>query len=325
MRHNPRFRPLKATAGLLLLCGLTAIGTEAFAQGDTAPQWRITFENDEWGDGSDGHYTHGTRISRLSQTPAVWVERAAARLPCAPCRSLTAVEWSFGQDLYTPESTWRSDRVDDDRPYAGWLFGGVRLLGGEQKRRAYRLDTLGLDIGVVGPAALAEQTQNAIHNVLSKPVSRGWDHQLEDEAGLILSYRRAWHHAKPAGRLSNDIAPYIAGALGNVFTHFSAGLSLKTGVNFRPHRLAEPTTGAGWHLFLDLETRAVARNIFLDGNTHAPSHRVEKEPVIAEVRSGISYTVGRFGLTLTTSIRSREFVGQREPDRYGAISFSYQP
>jgi len=123
----------------------------------------------------------------------------------------------------------------------------------------------------------------------------------------------------------HDIAPYFSGAFGNVFTHLSAGLTLKTGINFQPHRLAEPTAGAGWHWFFDLETRAVTRKIFLDGNSRTTSLRVEKAPVIGEIRTGLEMTLGRFGFTLTTAIRSREFVGQREPDRYGALSLSYQP
>ena len=326
MRHKTPSSAVGLAPLTLLLFGLVLFwSTDALAQQNAAAQWHFTLENDVWGDGSDGHYTHGTRITRLTTAPAGWVERTAARIPCRPCRDLQAVEWTLGQDLYTPESTWRSDPVTDDRPYAGWLYGSVRLLGGEQTRRAFRLDSVGLDVGVVGPAAMAEQTQSAVHGALSKPISRGWDHQLDDELGLVLSYQRAWHHQKRTGRLNNDIAPYVGGALGNVFTHLSAGLTLKTGVNFQLNPLAEATAGAGWHLFLDLETRAVARNIFLDGNTHTESHRVKKEPVIGEIRTGLELTLGRFGLTLTTAIRSREFVGQREPDRYGALSFSYRP
>jgi hypothetical protein len=235
------------------------------------------------------------------------------------------VQWQFGQDLYTPEATWRAYQVEDDRPYAGWLYGGVRLLGGTQTSKAYRLDTVGIDIGFVGPSAMAERTQGIIHDARSMPIAQGWAHQLEDEFGLVVSYRREWHHEKGEGRVSGDVAPYITGALGNVSTHLSAGLSLKTGVNFRAHRLAERRAGSGWHIFLDFETRAVARNIFLDGNTRSESHRVEKELLIGEVTVGLKLTVGRFGVTFATMIRSREFVGQREPDRYGAVSFSYRP
>ena len=314
------------THALLLACVAVVVSPESLAQRDAPAEWNLTLENDMWGGpNSDGHYTHGTRITRLSRNPSAWIERAAARLPCRPCRDLQAVEWRIAQNLYTPEATWRSDRIQDDRPYAGWLYGGIRFLGGTRTDRAYRLDTIGLDLGVIGPSAMAEQAQGLIHNAQGKPSSRGWQHQLEDEAGLVLSYRRQWHHEKRAGRLSNNVAPYVSGALGNVFTHLGAGVSLKTGINFRSHRLAERRAGAGWHVFLDVETRAVARNIFLDGNTYADSHRVEKEPLIAEIRTGFGLTLGRFEFAAMTMIRSREFAGQLAPDRHGALSFTYRP
>ena len=100
MRHNtPRLipSPIGLLLRALLLCGLAVtFGANALAQRDASAQWQLTLENDLWGDDTDGHYTHGTRVTRLSTDPARWVERTAAQLPCRPCRDLQAVEWGFG-------------------------------------------------------------------------------------------------------------------------------------------------------------------------------------------------------------------------------------
>ena len=56
-----------------------------------------------------------------------------------------------------------------------------------------RLDRLQLTLGVVGPASLAEKTQTAIHKFMGSPVAQGWDHQLENELTLMVSYERQWN------------------------------------------------------------------------------------------------------------------------------------
>ena len=78
-------------------------------------------------------------------------------------------------------------------------------------------------------------------------------------------------------------------------------------------------------MFAVLESRAVAHNIFLDGNTWEPSHRVAKRPVVGEAQVGLSYRVGKFELRLAQTLRSREFYGQREADRFGSLTFSFRP
>jgi hypothetical protein len=81
----------------------------------------------------------------------------------------------------------------------------------------------------------------------------------------------------------------------------------------------------GWRWFADVNARVVGRNALLDGNAHGESHSVPKEPVVVRVATGLEYRSSRFSVTLARERRSREFVGQREADEYGAISFSVSP
>ena len=52
---------------------------------------------------------------------------------------------------------------------------------------------------------------------------------------------------------------------------------------------------------------------------------MQKEPFVATVAIGVEYAAPRFSLAFTRERRGREFVGQREADEYGAISFSVSP
>ena len=59
-----------------------------------------------------------------------------------------------------------------------------------------------LSVGVVGPSALGEFTQNAWHDVIHVPHANGWANQLHDEPGLQLSWERryrTWQWAESTG------------------------------------------------------------------------------------------------------------------------------
>jgi hypothetical protein len=79
-------------------------------------------------------------------------------------------------------------------------------------------------------------------------------------------------------------------------------------------------------MFVDVNVRAVVRNELLGGKIQTGSYySVVPEPVVASVATGVEYRARRFRVSFTRERRSLEFVGQREADEYGAISFSIAP
>ena len=180
---------------------------------------------------------------------------------------------------------------------------------------------------MVGPAAHADRVQGWIHEMRKVDKARGWDQQLRDEPGLMIDYTRRWQFARGgSGRfgLGMDLSPYVTGALGNVHTYLGVGLTARAGANLSRLGTVAPDR-PGWHVFARLESRAVAHNIFLDGNTWDASHRVAKRPGVSETQVGLSYAVGKFELRLAQTVRSREFDGQDRPDRFGSLSFVFRP
>lgn len=294
----------------------------------------LVFENDLFYD-TDRNYTNGVRASWLSgpgRTPA-WALRAARWFPLFPDGGTVRTSYAVGQNMYTPEDIALRGPPLDDRPYAGWLYGSMGLIA----ETGRRLDQLELTLGVVGPASLAEQTQTFVHEVTDSQEPRGWDTQLENEPGVVLTYQRSWRGfvSESVSGFGFDATPHAGGALGNVFTYANAGVMLRFGqrlpLDYGPPRIQPslpgsgffaPQEGFGWYLFAGVEGRAVARNIFLDGNTFRDSRSVDKEPLVGDLQFGIALTWRNVRLSYTHVLRTREFETQDEADEFGAFTLS---
>ena len=222
-----------------------------------------------------------------------------------------------------------------DRTYAGWLYGGVGLVSDTGRR----YDNLELDLGIVGPQSYAEDTQKFVHGVIGANQPQGWHNQLKNEPGVVLTYERAWRGVAQAYPLdfAADLSPHVGGSLGNVFTQAAGGLILRVGRDlpddYGPPRIRPslpgsdffvPTGAFGWYLFAGVEERAVARNIFLDGNTFAHSRSVDKNTWVGDFQYGIAVTVGATRIALTEINRTREFEGQQHPDSFGALTVGFR-
>ena len=92
----------------------------------------------------------------------------------------------LGQDIYTPEDIQETEIIDDDRPYAGWLFIGAYRETYDSKGEFVRYS---LSVGCLGPCSYAEQTQVIAHEIFpNSPEPMGWDHQVGAEVGFVASF-----------------------------------------------------------------------------------------------------------------------------------------
>ena len=334
---------LKRPIHLILLCLFVFAGASSAFSKDAGYIISVQFENDFFGGSTDRHFSHGTRIECLTP-PIPWISEAADKVPWfssetakyGPEDALKArASFSLGQNIYTPEDTATRQPVLDDRPYAGWLYLGFGLVANQGDKR---YDKLQLEVGVVGPASMAEEVQTFWHSILGIDVPRGWDNQLENEPGAVLYYEQA--RRLPSKRvflgLSSDVIPHFGASLGNVFTHGAAGMTFRVGSNlekdFGPPRIRPSLPGGGyyhpvggmtWYLFAGVEGRVVLRNVFLDGNTFTDSHSIEKNMAVGDLQAGLAVQWGRFRASYTQIFRTREFEGQDQGNIFGALSLSY--
>ncbi|NJC87115.1 MAG: lipid A deacylase LpxR family protein [Desulfuromonas sp.] len=284
----------------------------------------------------DRHYTSGVRLvwvpDRAAATPR-WAMKAAGWVPWFPAEGTVRPGYALGQSMFTPSDITIADPPPGERPYAGWLYGTIGL-GVESGRQ---LDQFGITFGMVGPASLAEESQKSVHKTIDSDEPKGWDTQLKNEPGLVLTYQRSWRELAAKTFLKNEIdfSPHVGGALGNVFTYANAGLTMRYGRrlpnDYGPPRIQpglpgtsdfSPTSDFGWYLFAGVDGRVVARNIFLDGNTFRDSRSVDKYPLVGDLQFGLVLDWPSARLSYTHVLRTKEFRTQKGNDDFGAISLS---
>jgi lipid A 3-O-deacylase len=297
----------------------------------------LMFENDIFYH-TDRDYTNGVQIAWTSGPKDNWDDAVAlARdLPFFAQTGEVRTSIALGQDIYTPRDTEVRDPDPRDRPYAGFLYASFGLI---DKTDDGKMDQLNLQLGVIGPASLAEQTQNTVHKLINDDEANGWKYQLNNEPAANLIYERTWKLIDPqsvAGLLF-DIEPHAGAAVGNVYDYVNAGAMARLGFplpdDYGPVRIEpsspgsnffEPTGPLGAYVFVGVDTRAVARNIFLDGNTWDPSRHVDKLPFVADLEMGAAITTDNWRLTFTHVVRSQEFQHQDYREQFGSVNLSYR-
>jgi lipid A 3-O-deacylase len=291
----------------------------------------LTLDNDFFA-GFDRHYTNGFQLAILANTASL----PRPVLALQPFGEALDSRYTFavGQRIYTPANTTTEIADPRDRPYAGWLYALAEF----RTRRAHALDHFMVSVGVVGPASLGRQAQNAVHRILREDDSRGWNAQLRNEPALLLGYERAWPAIASASfdRLELDFTPRVGATVGNVFTYASAGTVARIGRNLpddfpATHISLGPArdgyrgnaTQRGWYAWAGADARLVARNIFLDGNTFRDSASVERKRFVWDLQLGVAATWGLQRLGFAIVRRSEEFAGQGKSDKFGQLTYSF--
>ena len=349
-----KWKQLLVWAGLSWRLGAVAAAPQsgaAPAASARGPELELTEEND-WVAGTDRHYTQGARVVYLSAeyTQDHWLKEV-----CALGLRVDAWRWGveIGQSIFTPENLDAAYPVPNDRPYAGWFYAGpiLQRRGATPAAGVPALESLQLQLGVVGPGAMAESEQNAAHYIGGFNQSEGWGNQLRNEPGFALKYLRTWRLAPDGQRdWGAELLPQAGGSLGNVDTSARIGTTVRLGWRM-PDDFGVQLIDAlgiadggrpadarrrpfGWYLFFRAEGRAVGYNEFLDGNlfrgsdrqTYAPGivfedpPHVDKRPLVFDLQGGLVLAGARLELTFTMDYRTKEFYGQDVEDAFGSVA-----
>jgi hypothetical protein len=327
-----------AFAALLLAAPLAQAADPPEPDKQTEPEvgiFSFVLENDLFYN-TDHRYTNGVRLSYLTPKGGEpdWLRAAAMEVPMFAGSDIR-VEYALGQNMYTASNKLLRDPPANDRPYAGWLYGSIGVVA----RTGQVLDQMLLSVGVVGPASLAHETQDFIHSIVNSPEAQGWHTQLQNEPTLQLTYQRSWQSPefKLPGGFGLDATPHAGAAIGNVYDYANMGMMFRFGhnlpIDYGPPRVQPSLPGSGyfekapggfgWYLFAGVDGRAVAHNIFLDGNTFASSRSVKKENYVGDAQFGLAVVVDGVRLAYTHVLRTREYVGQDASDQFGAFSVSF--
>jgi lipid A 3-O-deacylase len=273
---------------------------------------------------SDRHYTQGLELRYLSgdQREDTWLTRYV------PSIGYDVERWKWGlevgQQIYTPADIEERRLIRTDRPYAGWLYGGVILQHrGVTSHGIGVMETWQLQVGVVGPESLADEAQIWWHDIWGFRDANGWDNQIETEVGGLLGYTRRYRLQLGVDEgLALQLLPEGGFALGNIRTEARLGGLVRVGWNI-PNEFgltdSKPVWDFGFNVFGGVMGWAVLVDIFLDGNHFRESHEVHKEPLVGEARYGLAITSRHLELSLARIHRTKDFTRQEEEDAFFSL------
>jgi hypothetical protein len=331
-----------------MLCFLVlAVSYPSHASGQNFWTQSLYFENDLF-TGTDQNYTNGVKLSLIS--PNLSPHAEDGKLPRRVLEFIHQipfikesgpqfthkVEFSIGQNMFTPTDISRYELIPDDRPYSGWLYVSTSYHRKNIVNKvADFMDTVELQFGVIGPASFAEDTQKFVHKTFDRPRPDGWHNQLSNEPGLVIAFERKWLFHPGLDGFGYDAIGHLGAAAGNVHTYANSGLEVRLGWNIprnfgvsliRPAGSTRLSVEEDFSLFIfgAADGRAVLHDMFLDGNTFKDSHSVEKKNFIADLAGGITLSYRKLMLTWAHILRTREFEYQNDSHSFGAISLTFQ-
>lgn len=347
-----------ARGGGLLALALAASWSPAGVPGAAAQDWMswtAYWENDSFVKRSrdvstgDDAYTNGVRFV-VSRNPVrnrgwwEWVDSLGARWARSrltrdrfddsdsPTASIVV-----GQNFFTPNVITDYEVEQEDRPFAGMLYAGLRLdltedeqeLGGGLRTRFQH--SVEADVGVIGPAGQARRVQSGVHALRSSRIPKGWHHEIGNEPVLQLNYMS---RARVGWRFL-DVTPHAGVLLGNPQTGVYGGATARVGYGLSDFpALVLPMSVIGESgrgafeiaLIAGFEGRAFLRQRFVPTNFAGDTLRIGKEPLVYDWRLGGTVRIKDWRFSYTYLDRSEEITGPFGVDHdFGSIAFGYEP
>jgi len=289
-------------------------------------------------DSSDRHYTNGFKLEASFTQPLIpevgtwldsWLDLGWGGSNSGAGTGRHAGGLALAQLMFTPEDIIDPDLVEDDRPYAGFLYLSIF----HQRRTERVFDHLQLDVGVVGEWAGAEGVQKFAHAAFPNEARpEGWSEQLVNELGVNMAYQRRWRSRQIPiiWGLETDAIAQAGFQLGNVWINAGVGGTVRLGWripdDFGTIRISEfrdataipnPDERWGAYGFARVSGRVVGRDMFLDGNTLADSHSVDSNPFVGDFTLGLAARYKAFEVTYSIAWLTEEFEGQEGADSFG--------
>ncbi len=316
-------------------------------------------ENDAWVDGPDAisNYSNGLQLTFSPVEPHV---------PCADdCdgqvfrrlvdfmnifeatdeapESEIRLRYGLSHQYFTPDDTQVTVIQPDDRPYAGWLSTSLeivneRLINNVSGNDRYARSSIGLRLGIVGPAAHGEELQRAWHRVCGCSDPLGWDLQLDNEPGFVytLNHDRQLVRRDFSNAWSMDVIGTAEAAIGNIYTGAALAGTLRLGYNLSPRWSGRTMadigydapggeSSPGYFLMAGVTGRYVARDIFVDGNTWRDSHSVDRTPWVSDQMFGLGMHWTQVELRFTMIRRSDQYSTQSGTTWFGSVVVVWKP
>ncbi|WP_455757234.1 lipid A deacylase LpxR family protein [Sulfurimonas sp.] len=247
--------------------------------------------------------------------------------------------FALTNQIYTPTDVLATALIPTDRPYAGWSY----LEGAMHKASKSELRSLSLQVGIVGPSSYSEEMQDIVHQVIDSSQVNGWGNQLKNELGVNLKYTQKWRYqSEGSDYFESSIIPFASAELGNIAINATAGFTTRIGWNIpKDFGVSSIDIGADpgipvkgefknmkklpWSFSFNIAAAgsAVARDIFLDGNTFKDSHSVDKKTFVGYYGFGFTTRYKNFVVDFMEVHNSKQFKGEKRSHAVGNLIVSW--
>lgn len=282
---------------LVLILGLSTI---SFAQSEPMGLWSLSVANDSFFN-EDRGYTSGLDLAFTPNNAAYTI--------------------SIGQDIFTPEASSTSQPPHGEHPYAAWLY-----VKGEYRYSVIPtlLVTSSLSLGTTGQRAQGKEVQDFAHQVLDFSEYSGWDSQISNRWGWVVSTKGEW--LLPLVEFDSvglDLIPYVQGRGGNVHVDGEAGATVRFGYHL-PKLEAQKSTSSTNSLYVTLtgSRKIVDKNILLEGVNNSDYH-VKPERGVNTLICGVHWLYDAYQVDLDFHFPEKEFKDQDYTNSYGILRLSY--
>jgi len=228
---------------------------------------------------------------------------------------------SFGQDIYVQNNRLNTLVDPADRPVGAYLYlqrgrsvASPLTLGRGSRAMAK------LEVGLTGPAALGEQVQNGLHDILGVERVEIWGNQIRPRLGVNahISCTSLSAHVDPEQRNPLVLHAGYSASLGNMLVQAGAVLAISAGPDAarmtvpQTARLANPIAPKlrRWGVIGGVSVRAVAWDALIDGDTYGYDNQIRSRPLQASAFIGLGISLGsRWQLSYALMHRTIEFEG----------------
>lgn len=344
-RPSPRRGRPRAWGAWLLVIMVAWSGAKS-AQGSERPSYDrgpvlVFNEENDLVVRTDRHYTQGIRFAYLHEDghAPLGMSRVSSWLPAWGFDLKSSRSgYSVGQNIYTPADTTTTERLLEDRPYAGWLYAGwILQRSGVTRQREYPVqESWELELGTLGSPSLGRQAQTWVHEIRGFDLPQGWRNQLRDEPGIRLKFERAYRLdvTNPKEPVGLQFIPWGGGTVGTIDDSLRVGGILRAGWHltddFGIRTIDSLSTTSGgvsrssprrWslHGFAGSEGRFVGRNAFLDGSLYREGPNVNKNYFVGDLFLGFNFSFHHLDLGYIHVFRTPEFKNQTEANQFGSL------
>jgi len=266
--------------------------------------------------GRDYGYTHGLIVKANSRADKSIGTYMPAPVQLIASWLLLNVDsqkgWgaSLGQKIWTPRDITELDEQQDDRPYAGLLFVKTRLF----EYSPLLSNKYSLTLGVVGPKALAENSQAAVHRVIGSEEPLGWQQQLDNQFVFSFTYERQvvlWRNNLSQNR-QYDLSIAGHANLGNFQNEVAISTTIRWGAqleqSFASTSLTQgdfvdesvfATSRQSYFTYLAIEGRYRHDDITIEGARPRHAYEVNTQHWQSSLALGLVYYHQSWGASLT--------------------------